>query len=927
MNRYDASTMGPLVGRDDLVKQLAAAVDQVVVGRQTVVEISGEPGIGKTRLLAETCRLAAAAGLRVYAGQAWQLEQEVPFAILAEALQAAMARFNDTDPRLFMSEGWPDASPADRARIRTALRALLERDGPTALILDDLHWADSASLDLVEYLLRRPPRSPMLIAVSYRSAAPPRQVASAIVRLGSAAVRISPGPLRAEDLEALFGHESPARRALLLQASTGNPLYLQVLAKLRDEQLAALCRDTPTARDADEVTSQVLATLASDVAALDESSRRVAIAAALVGDSAATSLVAHVADQPVGATLEALERLCAAGMGHLDSAWFSFRHPLMRAAAQSLAEPAWRIGAHARAAAYLRVHRGSLQLIAHHLDRSAQYGDESAAAELIRAGMAMVYRAPGAASRWLGTALRILPADTSGQRADVLLAYARALGLAGQLDQSWTVLQDLLRRDGGPMRAKAAEFGGVVARLQGDLDAATSLLSTELSRGQRPQAAGKLHVELAALAALREDTLDTVRHAEQALRHFREDRLELAAAAETLRAFGALYCGRVQAAQAATEAASRLVDTASDVTLHPHVEFFGPLIWVQTELGRQLAAARHMDRAYRVVDGAGNSSALSYLLLVDAARQTRAGRLGEAIQLAERSVQAADDMGSIEVRSMAEAVSLRPLLFVVGPSRVIATARRLSAAGRPRARMWWRVGQLNLAIAHLAADDLKAAVDLTAEPGWPNHPPSVVLRLVVRAVAMTRLGDPRAASEAVQQAEEIAATMGLDYERGLAALGAAYVAIPTEPDRAAHLAAEAITRLGPTDAPLEAAIGEQLRGVAQFHANRPDEARAAFGRAKAGYRACGAIWLLNQISRAEVRHAARLPRPGRGPVGAGILSGRERQVATLVSEGLTNREIAARLFLSQRTVEAHLSRIFSKLDIRSRAALANRIRT
>lgn len=92
------------------------------------------------------------------------------------------------------------------------------------------------------------------------------------------------------------------------------------------------------------------------------------------------------------------------------------------------------------------------------------------------------------------------------------------------------------------------------------------------------------------------------------------------------------------------------------------------------------------------------------------------------------------------------------------------------------------------------------------------------------------------------------------------------------------------------------------------------------GQAKAAYHAAGADWLAGRLARLEVRLAARLPRTRTGP-----LTARERQVAELVGQGLNNREVAQRLHVSRKTVEAHLSRVFSKLDVHTRAALASRL--
>jgi DNA-binding CsgD family transcriptional regulator len=470
--------------------------------------------------------------------------------------------------------------------------------------------------------------------------------------------------------------------------------------------------------------------------------------------------------------------------------------------------------------------------------------------------------------------------------------------------------------DGSPVRAEAAAFGLVIARLRGDLDTAAALVNAELPMAHRlPAAEGKLRVQLAALAALGELPAETMDQAHTAVALLDGQRPALAAAAHSLGAWGALYAGDLPTARARARDAARLLDTVSDVTLRPHVELLGPLAWVETRIGEIAAATEHLDRAHAVVEQAGHSSATPYLLTVHAVLRTRLGSLDAALRLSEQAALLADQMGSLEMRAMADAVRVAPLLWIEGPAAALAAAVRLT--DRPRSRTWWRIGQLNLAVAHAFAADVRPAVAFLTDTDipWPGDPTTEVIRQTTLAQALARADDLTAAWRAAERAEKTAT--GLDHELGLAWYATAFVAARAgRLDRTVSLAEEAATRFAATRAPLEEARAHHLAGIAYARQGWHDQSERALSRARSGYLACGATWLASTVD--MVSSAAK-------PAGVGALTRRERQIAELVATGLTNQEIAARLFLSRRTVESHLSHIFPKLNVRTRSSLARQL--
>ena len=241
-----SSAPAPLVGRSAERAALRRAVSALGGGRAGIVAIEGEPGIGKSRLLAELAAVAREAGCTVLAGRASPSEADLPFGLLAAALDEHLAGLGArrlatlglTDPAA-LAGALPALGPApdpaaagDRHRAHRALRDLLERlsaGRPLVLALDDVHWADPASLDALAALARRPPAAPVLLALATRPVAPPALVAVALAeaaREDRAAV-LRPGPLSRADAEALVG---PAA-GRVYAASGGNPFYLEELAR------------------------------------------------------------------------------------------------------------------------------------------------------------------------------------------------------------------------------------------------------------------------------------------------------------------------------------------------------------------------------------------------------------------------------------------------------------------------------------------------------------------------------------------------------------------------------------------------------------------------------------------------------------------------------------------------------------------------
>jgi DNA-binding CsgD family transcriptional regulator len=264
-----------------------------------------------------------------------------------DAAWAALSNHGDRTPSVAVH-------PADRLRMHESLIGALEGScgSGAALILDDLHWGDPASLEQVEYLIRRPPRVPMLLALAFRGGRPPARVINAITRNDSAVTWIRPGPLTPEDVRTLLPDATEERRHRILRASLGIPLFVRVLAAFTDRTLTALTTSgCATLAEAAGSERDILAGLAGEIVTLEERAQHVAFATAVLGEHATVDRVSSTTGLPIPTVLDIVGQLRRSGLLAFDGRRLRFWHPLVRVAANELADAGWRAATQARALA------------------------------------------------------------------------------------------------------------------------------------------------------------------------------------------------------------------------------------------------------------------------------------------------------------------------------------------------------------------------------------------------------------------------------------------------------------------------------------------------------------------------------------------------------------------------------------------------
>ncbi|MEV6235584.1 AAA family ATPase [Lentzea sp. NPDC051838] len=529
------------MGRRSDIDALHQVVARVVAGEPQVVEIYGETGMGKTRLLDELARTVEDHSLELVLGRAGDYPRTERFGI-AEADEEIAA--------VITAMG----ADTEAHRVHRAVRQVLVRRARPpglALLLDDVHLADEASQELLENLVLDLPAVPLLVAVTYQGHRVPPGLPGALARTRAAVTRLAPAPLDEDAVAELLPDLPVRRRRSLVAVTGGNPLYVDALALADERTLASLA--APDRSDPEDMPRRLRALLTSELRTLDDDKRLTAHAAAVAGDPAELDLVVGIVDRPESAVIEALDELVAIGVLHNVGPRFRFRHPLVRAAAYQSAGPAWRIAAHRRAEVHLRGRDGALALRAHHLSRAGA-GDQEAAETLLEAAAAVMETAPACAADWLRTAVRMLPASHP-RWSELVLLLARAVAVSDRPLESREILHDVLDSAGG-QRREAVRLYALADRLLGRLDESRALLETELLAGG--EGGGPLIVELAAAELLQGDLVACARHAREAV----EDGLDHSdrgqvAAGTTLQGLAALLQGDVPSARERLAEAAR----------------------------------------------------------------------------------------------------------------------------------------------------------------------------------------------------------------------------------------------------------------------------------------------------------------------------------------------------------------------------------
>ncbi|UGT38969.1 AAA family ATPase [Nocardia yamanashiensis] len=892
----------PMFGRDSELKELGALVTGTD-GRSGVL-IEGEPGIGKSALADAAVRDAAAAGVRVLRTSGVEAEHGLTFAGLHRLLYPLRRAFDGLPARqlealttaLGMSDVIDEPSPHLVGLAALTLLTDLAAEQPLLVVAEDAHWLDPASAEVLAFVARRIESEPVAMLATARTG-----TASALHEAELSVMRL--GPLPDDDAHALLDSIAPglnaqARRRVLAEAH-GNPLALS--------ELPTAATDLAESADTLPLTERLERAFSARGAMLPPRTRSALLVAALDDDGALTETLAAAAIL-LGSevTADVLAPAVQARLIHIDSGTVTFRHPLVRSALVAAAAPEDRRKAHLALAELLT---DAPDRRVWHLAAGAAGADEDVAAALEEAAERSRHRGGAIAALERAAALSATPARRadrllraaelavdSGHRgtADRLVDAARALPLTAEQEATakW-----LLSGFEDGMRESPTRIAELAA------------LATAVAADGYPDPALRILWGAAMRCFWSEPGPDTRRVVLAVA-----DSLGIPDGDPRKLAIDSIVAPLERGEQVLGFLRGQTASMGGD----PEVDHF--LSSAAYQVGAFDLAAQFAAAAAPGFRSAGRLGLLCRALAIEAWSLARLGDLAAAAPIAAEAAAFARETGAPFMHAVVIAVQAEIAALRGDYARAVelaAEAERIGlAAGARPVLATVQLTRGLIALGEGRFEDAFTDLMRIHDPRDPSHSPALgAYFLTELAEAAVRAGRADAMTELLGELEVTAATtsspalhIGMRYARAVLAGDAAAELFATA------LAAD-LTGWPAERGRLHLAYGEWLR-----RQRRVVESRTHLRTARETFDALGfTAW--SERARLELRSAGESS-PNRDPDARERLTPHELSIAQLAAQGLTNREIGQRLYLSHRTVSTHLHRIFPKLGISSRGDLA-----
>jgi DNA-binding CsgD family transcriptional regulator len=928
-----------LIGRQEELALLRERCTAAAQGAGSLLLIGGNAGVGKSRLSAEFAATCRTAGVRFVSAYCLEYAQQ-PFAPFLSALR----ELSEVQPGLRSATGAPAAAgvarsghgplemgerpapaPAEEGKpqqfdaLASALEGLCARQ-TTVVAIEDLHWADIASLELLRHLLPTVERSGLLLLATYRTdnAQPPSALATLLARISRhpAVWRIALQPLAYADTQALIAHSlggqriEPRKADEICALAEGNPLFA--------EELLASALEAATEGPAHRsLPATIYEAVQERLQRLSEPERGVLRLAAAIGRQFEPAFLAQLLETPVQELVPALKHAVEQQIVVEQSngaVHYAFRHALIR---ETIYRGLLTVEArplHAKIAAAIERspggHTRTAELAYHwwsarQLAEAARYnelaGDDAAAVYAHRDAAAFYERAlecgheEGAAraqlSQKLGTALRLCHAGDAAESAfGAALAYYES---AGQTDEAAQVCLQLahlymtLNRAGEHIASAqravqlAGGHGGPLALLaHTELALCYTLQSYEPRKALEQLKAAELHAQSAQSAG------------------------ELANYYER-RACVHLLCGRADAARADVESWRKASAGSGD---DDNVRrCWGNFALFASTVGERALALQAYGCAIAATErcearGSIPGWTLAHCAYVDLLY----GELPRAKRLIERALCAIPRMLSLEIFQNWVALSIalqlddEDLLARAARPEMLEEMFRVSGSAAGNCAAAFAQYELARQNEERASAILKRALDALSAPPPPGDFDTAFL-LIAQHCEPTDWRTAEALFARTSGLAKIAVTRA-NFELAQAHAARRWGDASTAAAKAASAAAV-----------FEQAAWPYWSAQALEVAGRHKEALQAYER-------------IGNVRDARRLQSRLFPSNRRGrPKDA--LTPREREIARLVCAGKSNRAVAGALTVSERTIESHLASIFGKLQLGSRAELAERVRT
>jgi DNA-binding CsgD family transcriptional regulator len=907
-----------IVGRDAELGSVHSFLDRDPEGPATLV-LEGAAGIGKSTIWLAGVEAARERGLCVLVSRPAELERGLAHAGLGDLFDEVLERVLPelSPPRrralevaLLVEDASRGADPRTLGvAVRSALEALAA-ETPVVLAVDDVQWLDPSSASVLTFALRRMGEQPVHVLLARRTGeqAAPSELESAFET--DRIERLPVGPLSLGALHTLLQARlgrTFARPSLLRvhETSGGNPFYALELA----QALGADVDPTQPLPVPETLEGLVRARLDE----LPPATRESLLLAVAVGRPSAEFFASLDVDE------HALDPALAARVIERTDGTIRFAHPLLASVVYQGASAGERRRAHGRLAIVVADPLDR----ARHLALSTENPDTELAAVLEEASNTASARGAPIAAAELGEhALRLTPSDAQEDGQRRAIAAARAHLAAGEVRRARALDLDLLARtpEGRP-RAEALVLLSEVELAATDIGQGIALLREALSESTtRPALQAMIHQRLGWLVGFTEGQAAAERHARTSLdlaEQVDDDALRSGAmSAVAVLRFHAGKPDALRLAEQAYELAEAVADRRHVLETGmnlAHVLVFSCL----HDRARALLESLHHE--WRDRDEWLSAAPLWSLTLVE----LRVGHWSLAAEYADRGREVALQY-SIDEKEPPQRTALVALVAAHRGDFDLARRRakrgREAATGQPTMLAWYEAvlglvefwnGDPSGGVARFAAAERAGRAAELVEP-------SVYVWRADYVEALLELGRISDAVGILDAWEEDAARLGREWVLAQVTRGRGLVAAAqADIERAQPLLERAVTQHEAVGDPFGRARALLALGVVRRRSRQKRASREAIEAALTGFEGLGAASWADK-ARAELGRVG-----GRTRVEG--LTSAERRVADLVVEGRTNREVAATLFLGERTVASHLTRIYAKLGVRSRTELARRL--
>jgi DNA-binding CsgD family transcriptional regulator len=911
------------VGRDEELAVLCAFATDLAGPTALVVE--GEAGIGKTTIWRAGVEYAREARCRVLTCQASEPETQLSFASLSDLLApivddvlpalSAPQRRALAAALLLEDNDAPATERAVGAGVLNLLRAVAESE-PTILAIDDVQWLDTASAQALAFSLRRLRDECVGVLLAQRideSCQLPLDLDRVFGR--DRIKRLHVGPLSLGALHRVIRAQTavslprPLMRRIH-ETSGGNPFFALEIARALEHRGGELEPGAELPLP-DELLNLVTERL---TAFPDETF--LALAAAAASSQPTSRQINDVVDGGMDALAPALDAHVITVTGDR----IAFTHPLLASAAYASVGTRRRREIHRRLAALV----GEPEERARHLalvtdppnDEVADALDEGARRAFTRGAPSTAADLSALARRFT----RLEGAETGRRRR---LAEAEYALQAGDLERARQLLdEEVAASPPGPARAEALVQLGRYYLLGVDWRRSAEVLWEALGEaGSDPITRAQCELGLARMMLLlRADMHEVLAHAQAAT--------ELAEQTEDVTSLGEALAIQVESRFLLGHPTSDTLGTRA-LELEPVMDTFPAglpsayLAYVDILADSHGSALACYEKLCDHAVEHGDESSLAWLLLRIALAEVLSGawqqaerRIAEAEEILLQTGQSANYAQALAVRALLEARFGRPQPAQDAAEAALALAQPVGAA-IPRWIALEALGFLELSLGRWAEAESTLAPLLEETRAASIREPGEMRFLPDLIEALIALGRTDEAAAHLTFFEKCA--NGTGRVSALAAAERCHGML-TAGDGVASLAAidHALDLHGGLEMPFERARTLLVQGAGLRRANQRRRARDVLQEALAEFERLGASLWADRARGELARIAGRAPAPGR-------LTPVEERVATLVAQGCTNREVAATLYLSERTVEGHLSRVYAKLGVRSRVELARQV--